>query len=85
MVELNNGSAAGKMKVCVMRHGETSFIQEYMERINARKAAGISNKDLTPEQIKQREIDYNEHSMQAKFIDDDLTEAGKEMCLAAFA
>ena len=62
MVELNNGTAASTLKVCVMRHGETSFIQEHLERCKARKAAGIVNSNLNPEEIKQREIDFNEHA-----------------------
>ena len=63
MVELNNGSAAHKLKVCVLRHGETSYIKEYIERQEAKKAAGIFDDNLKPEEIKQREIDHHEHAM----------------------
>ena len=70
MVENNSNSDNQKVKVCVMRHGETSYIAEYMERINAKKAAGFVRENQTAEEFRLGEIDFNNHAMQAKFIDD---------------
>ena len=46
-----------------MRHGETSYIAEYCERKNARIAAGIDENALSPAEVKQREIEHNNHAM----------------------
>ena len=75
MVEVSDQA---KVKVCLMRHGQTSFLQEYVARRDARRAAGIDDEQLTPEEIKQRNLEHDQHSLQPQFIDDKLSAHGRE-------
>ena len=71
--------SSAPLKICMVRHGNTSYLDEYRERRDADEAKGIDIATLTPEQRMQKTIDFNTHSMQAKFIDDYVTESGKEV------
>ena len=69
-----------KAKVCMMRHSETSYIAEYRLRKKAFEEAGKNYDTMTEEERKQHELEFNEHSMQSKFIDDYITEDGIVLC-----
>ena len=50
-----------------MRHGESVYIRNYIERVNARKAAGINENALTDEEIREREIVHNTIALSEQF------------------
>ena len=66
MVENNNvisDDNSRKVKVCLMRHGQTTYIEEYQQRKAARDAAGWVYEQMTDEEVRQWEAEFHEHEL----------------------
>ena len=60
----------------LVRHGESTYIEEYLKRKAERKALGIVESELSSEEVAMRELEHAKHSLQSEWIDAPLTDLG---------